>query len=300
MTQPKLASDGRLDPRDIWARLAAPLPADAIQWRQSGRPISRDGKHYARFVAFVDAQFVRERLDSVVPGEWDSELTLLPPPPAKSDRDGVSVEEDEPIAFKCKLTILGVVREDVGTGRDYKTAASDALKRAAVRFGVASELYSLEQNFVQIDGDGKYAKPLEDPAVAYARRYGKGEKQGTPSSGAVSGEGEQRSDPTTGSARSSSPRTGRSDSDPTNSPLPSNAGPRAMDEPTCPKCGGRTWDNRASKRNPRAPDYKCRDRSCDGVIWPPRPAVPAKPARADEEFEDFPSVLTDDDEEIPL
>jgi hypothetical protein len=28
------------------------------------------------------------------------------------------------------------------------------------------------------------------------------------------------------------------------------------------------WDNRLSKRNPKAPDYKCRNRSCDGVIWP--------------------------------
>ena len=38
--------------------------------------------------------------------------------------------------------------------------------------------------------------------------------------------------------------------------------------PPCPKCGGRMWDNRASKRNPRAPDFKCRDRNCDGVLWP--------------------------------
>jgi len=32
------------------------------------------------------------------------------------------------------------------------------------------------------------------------------------------------------------------------------------------------WDNRLSKRNPKAPDMKCRSRSCDGVIWqwPPR------------------------------
>ena len=41
--------------------------------------------------------------------------------------------------------------------------------------------------------------------------------------------------------------------------------------PACPKCGGRMWDNRATKRNPKAPDFKCRDRSCDGVIWPPKP-----------------------------
>jgi hypothetical protein len=45
--------------------------------------------------------------------------------------------------------------------------------------------------------------------------------------------------------------------------------------PTCPKCGGAMWDNRASKRNPRAPDFKCRDKSCDGAIWPPRDAAPA-------------------------
>ena len=38
--------------------------------------------------------------------------------------------------------------------------------------------------------------------------------------------------------------------------------------PACPTCGGRMWDNRATKRNPKAPDFKCRDRTCDGVLWP--------------------------------
>ena len=70
------------------------------------------------------------------------------------------------------LQILGVIREDVGTGRDYKSAATDAFKRAAVRFGIAHELYAYEQNWVQMDGDGRYAKPLEDPQSAYVRRYG--------------------------------------------------------------------------------------------------------------------------------
>jgi len=31
----------------------------------------------------------------------------------------------------------------------------------------------------------------------------------------------------------------------------------------CPKCGGPMWDNRDSKRNPRAPDFRCRNRTCD-------------------------------------
>jgi hypothetical protein len=40
--------------------------------------------------------------------------------------------------------------------------------------------------------------------------------------------------------------------------------------PDCPKCGGAMWDNREGKRNPKAPDFKCKDKSCDGVVWPPR------------------------------
>jgi hypothetical protein len=38
--------------------------------------------------------------------------------------------------------------------------------------------------------------------------------------------------------------------------------------PGCPRCGGPMWDNRASKRNAKAPDFRCRDRACGGVIWP--------------------------------
>src|SRR6185437_15276401 len=148
---------------DIWARLSAPLDPGVISWRQDGRPIERDGKFFARFVAYIDANTVRERLDGVVPGEWDLTLDLLPTLP-DDDPDGAGC------SFKARLQILGVIREDVETGRDYKQAATDAFKRAAVRFGIAHELYSYEQNWVQVDGDGKYAKPLDDPATAYARR----------------------------------------------------------------------------------------------------------------------------------
>lgn len=47
--------------------------------------------------------------------------------------------------------------------------------------------------------------------------------------------------------------------------------------PSCPTCGGAMWDNRERKTNPKAPDYKCKDKQCDGVIWPPREAN-GKPA----------------------
>ena len=58
-------------------------------------------------------------------------------------------------------------------------------------------------------------------------------------------------------------------------PVPEEASP----PPACPKCGGDMWDNRVGKRNPRAPDFKCKDRECDGVVWPPRDAnLAATPA----------------------
>ena len=42
--------------------------------------------------------------------------------------------------------------------------------------------------------------------------------------------------------------------------------------PACPICGGEMWDNRVAKKNPRAPDFKCKSAGCDGVVWPPREA----------------------------
>jgi hypothetical protein len=54
-------------------------------------------------------------------------------------------------------------------------------------------------------------------------------------------------------------------------PLP-DAESEALAPPPCPKCQGPMWDNREGKRNPKAPDFKCKDRNCLGVIWPPRAA----------------------------
>ena len=47
----------------------------------------------------------------------------------------------------------------------------------------------------------------------------------------------------------------------------------SADNPGCPKCGGPMWDNRLNKRNAKAPDFKCRNRSCTGAIWPNRRVV---------------------------
>ena len=220
----------------VWSALAAPVAAGTISWRQDGKPIARDGRYFARFVCYIEANTVRERLDTVVPGEWDLTLEMLP------QIHGADVDSDSVCAFKARLQVLGVIREDVGTGRDYKQAATDAFKRAAVRFGIGNELYSYEQNWVEVDGDGRYAKPVEDPASAYERRYGNGAGKLSRSAVATDDVGGTKEPNTL----------------------------TDVDAVSCPKCGGRMWDNRLTKRNPKTPDYKCRDRNCDGVVWPVR------------------------------
>lgn len=214
---------------DPWSSLAAPLPSASVAWRQDGRPIERDGKFFARFVAYVEANTVRERLDSVVPGEWNLMLDLLP----LASGDDQELGDANRYAFKARLQILGVVREDVGTGKDYKQASTDAFKRAAVRFGIGHELYQLGTNWVELDGGGKGARPVEDPQAAHERRAGSRpaeQESGVPS-------------------------------------LSLERGAELEDVPPCPVCGGKVWDNRLNKRNPKAPDFKCRDRRCTGVIW---------------------------------
>jgi hypothetical protein len=259
--------DAYVEKTDVWAKLSAPVPSGVISWRQDGKVTARDGKYFARFVAYIEANTVRERLDAVVPGEWDLTLELLPPIQAE-DGDGTQC------SFKARLQILGVIREDVGTGRDYKQASTDAFKRAAVRFGIAHELYGYEQNWVEMDGDGKYAKPVEDPQTAYTRRYG--------------------------TAR---PGIAVVQAAPAESPTPPPASLLTdMEVVSCPKCGGRMWDNRLTKRNPKAPDYKCQNRSCDGVIWPPRPttAVPAGDAKEEKSESRTTALVGAEEEELPF
>ena len=256
-----------IEKQDIWSKLAAPLPTGSIMWRQDGKPSLRDGRWYARFVAYVEANTVRERLDGVVPGEWDLTLELLP---ALAGAD----EEVAAASFKARLQVLGVIREDVGTGRDYKQAATDAFKRAAVRFGIAHELYDYEQNWVQVDGDSRYAKPLEDPQSAYNRRYAG--KPGVVGVNATRANAQAADDMPTPSFEQGAPVLTVSSAE-----LP------PVDTPPCPKCAGRMWDNRVGKRNPTAPDFKCRDRNCDGVIWPPKAGARAGATKpeADEQAE---------------
>ena len=249
----------------VWTQLGLPLPLASIKWRQDGKPVASGGKFFARFVPYIDQQTVIERLDASAPG-WTFSVDTVP-----EDMLPAVTRGGETLIFvKGRLTITlpdarVVWRDGVGSGKDAKAAATDALKRAAVLYGIGRELYSMGQLWVPMDGDGKYAKPLRAPSTVWAEKVGaKTPEEPAPDKPYVS-KGEEP--------------IGRFPDRP------------ASDQPPCPKCGGQMYDNRKSKRNPKAPDFRCKDRSCDGVIWPPRDAPPPAPDDDDDQGES--------DDEIP-
>jgi hypothetical protein len=117
-------------------------------------------------------------------------------------------------------------------------------------------------------------------AMTYGRRYGV--------SALLSLATDEDDDGNGASARPAAP-VSRPAAQPTPAPSAPSAVPAAVaeaaaaldasgdPEPVCPKCTGPMWDNRVGKKNPKAPDFKCKDKSCDGVVWPPKGARPAAP-----------------------
>ena len=128
--------------RDVLSKLAEPFRADQVRWKP--QVVSDSGKALA--VAYVDPRVVSERLDRAAGGEWSFHWEPL------------GVQGDR-LVVKSSLTVMGVTREDVGeyvlSDRDqadpWKSAVSDALKRAAVHFGVGRYLYWLEAIWCSYD-----------------------------------------------------------------------------------------------------------------------------------------------------
>ena len=47
----------------------------------------------------------------------------------------------------------------------------------------------------------------------------------------------------------------------------------------CPVCNGEMWDNRNRKKNPKSPDFKCKNKECGKAIWT-TPKPNGQPPRA--------------------
>jgi len=145
------------DVKAIAAALARPFDPRLVKWKPS---VVKGNRCLA--MAYIDARTVMERLDDVLGVEnWQDRYTLLP---------------DRSVVCRLRLKLGGewVGKSDVGNpserpdeGDRLKAAFSDALKRAAVKFGVGRYLYRLTASWVDFDPVKKQiAHPPQLPAWA--------------------------------------------------------------------------------------------------------------------------------------
>lgn len=122
-----------------WARLRAPFnPAD-IEWRVSHVKKTSRGPA-ALVLAYVTARGVMNRLDEVVgPGNWQDEYRHV----------------SEGVICRLSVRVDGewIAHEDGAPPTDvepFKGGISDALKRAAVKFGIGRYLYNLDNQWSEL------------------------------------------------------------------------------------------------------------------------------------------------------
>ncbi|MBA2647309.1 MAG: SWIM zinc finger family protein [Pyrinomonadaceae bacterium] len=99
-------------------------------------------------VEYVEWHTVADLLDRVAPA-WSHSVRGI-------------VQIGDMVAVTAAITIDGVTREGVGTGTadnetGIKKAEHDALKRAAIKFGIARELYQRESDVIESTGAGPQA-----------------------------------------------------------------------------------------------------------------------------------------------
>ena len=170
----------------IKVRLATPFHSYYVGWK--AQATSKD-KTRALAVPYIDARTVMDRLDQVVgPGHWSDAYRL------------VSAGDGE-FAVECTLTLFGVSKVDVGTANEHsdgghasvpKSAYSDALKRAAVKWGIGRYLYRISKQWVGYDAAKKQLTEIpelpswtlpKDERDSPDGRGGHGDSRRTPTNG---------------------------------------------------------------------------------------------------------------------
>lgn len=136
---------------DDWHKLAEPFALGEVSWRVES--LSKD-KREALVVPVVELETVLERLDDVLGVQgWQDSYEVI--------ASGVDIA-----MVKCRLNIGGIGKEDVGEGENLKAAFADALKRAALKFGVGRYLLG-EQHWVAHDPEtGGFSDPTAEETAA--------------------------------------------------------------------------------------------------------------------------------------
>lgn len=137
---------------EIWTLLAAPFDRQEIKWRVGNSAPKKDTLNI-RPLAYIDARCVMDRLDQVVgPNNWQTKF-----------------EETNKGRVICYLSIRidgdWITKAD-GAGdtgaESEKGAISDALKRAAVQFGINRSMYNFDSTWIEVPIKGNTFKDKRD------------------------------------------------------------------------------------------------------------------------------------------
>lgn len=125
-------------------KLAEPFHSDDIEWR-IGSSGTSNGKVWARCFAYVTNRSVMQRLDDVCgPGNWKVEFR---------EYDGGKDHHGALCGISIRVSEEWVTKWDGANSTDVepiKGGLSDAMKRAAVQWGIGRYLYKLEEGFALI------------------------------------------------------------------------------------------------------------------------------------------------------
>lgn len=139
------------------AMLAEPFPEKEIEWRVGQAGVTGAGKVWCKVLAYVTNRAIMQRLDDVCgPGAWRNEYRYQPFTTADA-KNG----EEKGLAILCGLSVLvgdqWVTKWDGAENTDIesvKGGLSNAMKRAAVQWGIGRYLYDLEEGWATIADDG--------------------------------------------------------------------------------------------------------------------------------------------------
>ena len=173
---------------ELFHALREPFDPKSVEWKPQGQP--KQGK--VQVVAYVDARAVIKRLNEVLGVKgWSSSFKTL-----HYDEKQVVVE----CTLSAEVGGQKAAHADTGSaemggfvrtfGDCFKAAYSDAIKRAAVHFGVGSYLYALPSQWVECNERGYPTGEPQFPSWALPKPKAKSQPEGKatvekPSNGAA-------------------------------------------------------------------------------------------------------------------
>src|SRR3990167_10981429 len=148
---------------EIAHKLAAPFKEADVSWIVVATANKNTPQMTELWAPYLEADPIIDRLDQVLgPDGWSLDIEAV------GDRAAI-----------CRLTILGVTKAGAGqiaadqkTDQPFKAAATDALKRAAVLFGIGRYLHKVQNEWRKPNAEGsrprapKKAEPPTPPPPA--------------------------------------------------------------------------------------------------------------------------------------